>query len=364
MKGLFFDGGSSRRVAATLGLAEGALTVRDDSGAALAGPQPLAQVEVSSRLGNMPRFLRFSGGGAFETADNDAVDALLAEVRPHHGLAHRLESRLRYALLGVVVTLLFIWGGVRFGIPALAEATAFSLSPEVSRHMGDGALALLDRGPFSPSKLADEEQARLRARFAPFIQRVDPALAITVEFRDAEDTLGPNALALPSGTIVFTDQLVQLAEDDEELIAVLAHEIGHIDRRHALRRVIQGSALGLVVMAVTGDVSSVTGAVAAVPVILTELGYSREFEREADRYAVRMLGEASIPVSRFASILSRLESSHRCGEGSESEGGKSDGDNSDEAGDKECAGLEEDSRWQGYLATHPATAERLKDLAP
>ncbi|WP_348982409.1 M48 family metallopeptidase [Azoarcus sp. TTM-91] len=351
IKGLFFDGGSSRRVAATLGLGEGALTVRDERGATLAGPQPLAQVEVSSRLGNMPRFLRFEGGGAFETADNDAVDALLAEVRPHHGLAHRLESRLRYALLGVVVTLLFVWGGVRFGIPALAEATAYSLPPEVSRHMGDGALALLDRGPLSPSKLADEEQARLRARFAPFIQRVDPALAISVEFRDAEDTLGPNALALPSGTIVFTDQLVQLAEDDEELIAVLAHEIGHIDRRHALRRVIQGSALGLVVMAVTGDVSSVTSAVAAVPVILTELGYSRAFEREADRYAVRMLGETGIPVSRFAAILSRLENSHRCGEG-------------EKDGDKACAGLEEDDRWQGYLATHPATAERLKDLAP
>ncbi len=344
--GAFFDGGNSRRIAATLRAdADGRVRITGADGAALAGPLPLAQLEVSSRLGNMPRFLRFAGN-VFETPDNDAVDALLAATRPRHNLAHRLESKLRYALAGVAVTALCVWGGVRYGIPALAETAAFAVSPELSQQIGDGALALLDRGMFEPSGLDGAEQARLRARFAPFVASAR-GHRIQVEFRDAEDSIGPNALALPSGGIVFTDQLVRLAQNDEELLAILAHEIGHIERRHALRHTIQSSVLGVLAMALTGDVSSVASVVTVLPVILTEMGYSRDFEREADRHAAQMLVRNGIGVEHFAAILTRLDGAIRCGEDAKACG----------------ADAPEPPRWHSYASTHPPTAERLRALA-
>lgn len=336
--GNWFSGAGSRPQPALLTLEDGIVSVQAGD-AALAGPVALAEVAVSSRLGNTPRFLRFPGGGSFETADNDGVDRLLAPLRPHHALAYRLESRLRYVVIGVAVTVAVMWGAVRYGIPALAEAAAFSLPPAVGRQIGDGALELLDRDMLAPSRIPADEQARLRARFAPLLAAAGQPL--NVEFRDAARSLGANALALPSGTIVFTDQLVRLARQDEELLGVLAHEIGHIERRHALRQVLQASMLGLVTTAVTGDVSSVSSVVAAIPVLLTQLGYSREFEFEADRYGVAMLADRGIPASHLGTMLARLEGAH--------------------GGDGPAAAAS-GGRWQDYLSTHPATAERLRQL--
>ncbi len=367
IRGTFFDSENSRRIRAKLHAVGGIFIVIDETGATLAGPLPIAQVEVSSRLGNTPRFLRFgssllgdniAGKGVFETENNDGIDTLLNTLDRRHNLAYLLESRWLYVFVGVIVTILCLWGGVRYGIPMLAEKVAFSVPPSLSQQIGNGTLALLDHGPFSPSKLPEEEQERLRARFAPFVAAVKQH-DIHIEFRDAEDTLGPNALALPSGTIVFTDQIVHLAENDEELLAILAHEIGHIDRRHALRHVVQSSALGLLAMAVTGDISSIGTAVTALPVVFTELGYSRDFEREADRYAVTMLTRNKVLVGHFADILKRLDSAHRCAE----KRTEQEGMESMENADQDCADTDPDPpKWHSYTSTHPPTAERLRIL--
>ena len=86
--------------------------------------------------------------------------------------------------------------------------------------------------------------------------------------------MGANAFALPNGTIVVTDDLVKLAEHDDELVAVLAHEIGHVVSRHALRRVLQDSGVMLLVAGITGDIVSISSLAAALPTLLIEAKYS------------------------------------------------------------------------------------------
>lgn len=350
--GTYFAPGRSARIAAHLRGSSAALRVESDSGAMLAGPASVDELEISSRIGNTPRFVHFAGGGTFETADNAAVDALLARARRRHGLAHRLESRLRYVVLGLVVTVAFVWGSARYGIPALAEVAAHALPPELVVRLGDGVLDMLDEHFLEPSTLSADEQARLRARFAPFVAAAGGGVTIHIEFRDADKTLGPNALALPSGVVVFTDQLVRLAAADDELIAVLAHEIGHIEHRHALRHAIQGSTLGLAVTVLTGDIASVSSMIAAIPVILTELGYSRDFEFEADRHAARVLQRNGLAPAALARALARLERSHggeRCAQKAGANAGE---------GSSDCHG----ESWWRYLSTHPPTAERIRRL--
>lgn len=332
--------GSSRPTPASLLAEDGVVQVLDGE-QPLVGPVPLDTVAISSRLGNTPRILRFADGGSFETADNAAVDCLLSGRGRRYGLVHRLESSLRYVLLGVLITVLFVWGGVRYGIPALAEGVAFALPESVSRQVGQGVLELLDQQILFPSELAEAEQARLREHFAPLLQR--EGAPIHLEFRKAAEQIGANAFALPSGTVVFTDQLVTLAGHDEELLAVLAHEIGHVERRHGLRQALQGSALGLLVMTVTGDLSSVSSLVAAIPVLLTQLGYSRDFEHEADRFAAELAAEQDIDARRLGEILARLEqAAHSC------------------KPDEPCTQAADG--WSRYLSTHPPTEERRRLL--
>lgn len=340
LAGTFYAGRSSRPVAASVQVENGQLRVLDGE-EVLVGPLPMAVVKVESRLGNTPRMLRFAGGGTFETSDNEAVDQLLHGVGRRHGLVHRLESRLRYVLLAVLVTVSFVWGGVRYGIPVLAERVAFALPETVSRQIGQGVLDVLDEQVLFSSELSAKEQTRLRERFAPLLAR--EGLPVRLEFRKAIAGIGANAFALPSGTVVITDQLVALAKHDEELLAVLAHEIGHVERRHGLRQALQGSALGLLTMMVTGDLSSVSSLVTALPVLLTQLGYSRDFEYEADRFAADLLAGQGIDAQRLGVILARLESAAHCESGEACTPGAVDG-------------------WSRYLSTHPPTAERLRLL--
>ena len=154
--------------------------------------------------------------------------------------------------------------------------------------------------------------------------------AYRLEFRKSE-RVGPNAFALPSGIIVLTDELVLLAQHQNELIGVLAHEICHAKNRHALRTLLQNSAVALLVASVAGDLTSHTDLSAALPKLLLEAGYSRAFEMEADQFALQYLLAHDIPPASFANILLRLE---------ERTAHKSEGHN--------------------YLASHPMTSQRIR----
>jgi Zn-dependent protease with chaperone function len=343
IRGHYYDGRSARRQAATLRVQGGVVRISADDVVIREG-ESLDSLRVSSRLGSTPRVLRFPDGALFETDDNDAVDGVMAGRGGVQGVVHRLESSLRYVALALAVTVLFVWAGVRYGVPALAEAVAHSLPAEVSRSLDRGAMEVLDGYLFRPSMLSGEEQERLRTLFAPLVAEAAPEFRVQVLFRDAERTIGPNALALPSGTVVFTDQLVHLARHDGELQAILAHEIGHVVHRHGLRQTLQGSMLTLGAVVVLGDVSSVSSLMVGLPVMLTELGYSRAFEREADAYGVQALVRHGIDAGHFAAILARLEQSGRCPEDQH-----------------DCMPGTED-HWEGYLSTHPPTAERLRRI--
>ena len=108
---------------------------------------------------------------------------------------------------------------------------------------------------------------------------------------------------------MVTDELVALAKDDREIEAVLAHEFGHQRGRHILRHLLQDSIAALLVAVTVGDLSSLTSLAAAAPTLLLQAKYSREFEREADDFALAYLARHRIPPEVFAAMLERLEKS-------------------------------------------------------
>ena len=83
----------------------------------------------------------------------------------------------------------------------------------------------------------------------------------------------------------MTDELVELAEEENEIVAVLAHEVGHVRGRHSLRLLLQDSVAALLLVGILGDVSTASLIVASVPSVLVEAKHSREIEAEADDFA-------------------------------------------------------------------------------
>jgi Putative Zn-dependent protease, contains TPR repeats len=334
----YFKGQSKKQKAILRADDEACLTVLRQDGDVLAGPEHIKNLSITSRLGNTPRIFRFPSGGVFETLDNDRVDALTKKPRPANAWLHTLESKWQYIVVALFATVIFVWAGIQYGIPALAESAAFAISAENNRRIGQGTLDLLDKVYVDESTLPTERQEELREKFSGLIDEVD-GLPVRVEFRDAENSFGANAFALPDGTVVFTDQLIELAENDDELLGVYAHEIGHVARRHSLRNVLQSSALAVIIVAVTGDVSSVSALIAAAPTMIIQSGYSRDFEREADRYAIRRLLENDIDPMCLGDVLQRMEQKAR----------------GDRANDDD-----ENSGWMDYISSHPGTDERIE----
>ncbi len=271
---------------------------------------PFGELEISERVGNIARRVVFPGGGLFESTDNDAIDEALQQnqLKARAGWVHKLESRWRLALGALVAIAIVSVAFVRWGVPAIANQVARALPAEVDRNLGIGTLETFDRMFFDGSKLPAARRASLTRRFAAMTSPLDDGHEYRLEFRHSS-AIGANAFALPSGIVVVTDDLVEVSRNDDEVVAVLAHEIGHVRGRHALRQMLQAAGVSALAVALLGDLSSISGILSAAPALVTAK-QSRDFEREADTFARQWLHDNHVAESNFDAILCRMSSKH------------------------------------------------------
>ncbi len=298
-------------------------------GAQIARRCSAGQLRVSPRVGRADRFIALPDGGQFQCADQPMLDRLPHDVQSE-GLVAWLEQRVSVAVASVGVILLLVLSGYFYGLPAAAGYVAARVPIETEEVVGRRALAWLDsNGWFKPTQLSPDLQVRIRRGFDELHRGLPMDSHYRLEFRDSP--IGPNAFALPGGTIVITDAMVKVAESPEEVLAVLAHEIGHVERRHTMRHMLQDSAVAISVAAITSDAASLSVAVAGLPTVLARTRYSREFESEADDYAFRLLKQHGLSPEAFATLMERL------------------------AGKQGDAG-----QAFAFLSSHPVTAERIR----
>jgi Zn-dependent protease with chaperone function len=288
----------------------------------------LAAVSISPRLGNTPRVLRLPDAGHVEVEDGDELHAWFGEQGRVERWADWLERRRTAALSAAVFTVLSVVLFFQFGLPAAATWLAPRVPASVEQTMGTQVLALLDRIELSKSQLPPARQAQLQSQFRALVAELPRERDMKLLLRHGHG-IGANALALPDGTVVMTDQLVELAKSDDELLSVLAHEVGHHEHRHALRQTLESSGILLVTTLVFGDVSG-SSLTVAMPTVLLETGFSRGHEQEADDFAFALLRSKGISPNAFADMMARLQRKH----GAEPDGAS-------------------------YFSTHPATKQRI-----
>lgn len=342
LNGDYYDGSGSKRTPVRIEVStDGAVEIIALSDEAVLQRLQQQEIEVSSRLGNGPRYLELPMGYQIETLDNDSVDRWLSQHRPSvwSGLVHRLESNFKFVLLTLLLVIMVVWGTVQFGVPATAKVIAKALPSELLNQTSEETLSFLDEYWLEPSQLSVERQQELAEHFAEAVNKHREE-NIKVAFRYSE-AMGPNAFALPNGQIIFTDAIVALSEHDDELLAILAHEIGHVKHRHSMRKLVQNSLFIFVLAMITGDMSGTSEVVLGLPVLFAELAYSRAYETESDQYALQYMTEHQIPLHRFSDIMLRLSVQR------------------DQEGEKGHS-HEDGVQWKQYLSTHPITEERIK----
>ena len=322
----YFDGQHAKRHDVQLDIRFGRVILTGDG---VARDEPIGAVEITEPLGRTARMIRFHDRAFCEIADAADFAALLDANHLGTGVVSAWEESRRWIAASAVAFVLIVWAGYRVGLPAAAAFVATRLPDAAVNSIGSHVLAVLDRTVFEPSAVSETRQAHLMIKFEALrLPGETDRWQHQILFRRSS-TLGPNALALPSGEIVLTDEIVSLARDDRELLAVLAHEAGHVQARHGIRHLLQNSVVALLITWYVGDVGTLA---AAAPTAVLQAKYSRDFEREADDYAARSLRDNGIGVEFLADMLLRLEQSHGAGASA------------------------------SYLASHPATEERLQRL--
>ena len=322
----YFDGRSSRARAVRLSVNDGHLDIIGDD---IERHVPLSELRVSEPLSHAPRIVTFGDGAFCEIADNAAFSQILAASGHRDSFVVAWQSRWRGAVIAVVGLVAFLFVAYRWVLPAAAEYAALQVPLAWEVRLGHEATAFLEKRIFSPTQLPSERREALTDRFDAITPEDGRDYAI--HFRASK--IGPNALALPGGVIYVTDALVELAPDDDAVVGVLAHELGHIEQRHLMRRLFTSAAVGAAAAVLFGDVSTV---LAALPAILIDLDYSRSMEREADSYAIELLRANGIPTQSLATLFERMQQAH------EKRGSQSD--------------------WPAYLSTHPPTPERIESF--
>ena len=152
-----------------------------------------------------------------------------------------------------------------------------------------------------------------------------------------------NAFAAPGGLILVTRGLLKCCQNEDELAAVLAHEIGHVEKVHGLRAIKTGR-LGsaLTILAVEAgknlageQLGEVTKAfdesINDISATLMNSGYSRKLEYEADAAAIAILKQAGYEPGALVAMLENMAKNW-------------------------------DSSRKDFAATHPAPADRIKEL--
>jgi predicted Zn-dependent protease len=147
-----------------------------------------------------------------------------------------------------------------------------------------------------------------------YVNLVGRNLARQVERRDVEwrfavlDTPSVNAMAFPGGIVVLTRGLYERLESEDELAAVLAHEIAHVNRRHQWKVIQQQKLVALGEGAlVRGDSARNAKVVADLGARLIARGLDKGAEFEADRDGMVIAARAGYDSSALIVVMERLE---------------------------------------------------------
>ncbi|MGB7318607.1 MAG: M48 family metallopeptidase [Planktotalea sp.] len=296
LDGSAFLPSASRKVAARLDVADhnGQTWVRIiGAGEEELARDILASVQIDPALGRTPRKLTFSDGTVFETPDHAGFQHIDGDS--YWSKLHRLE-RFSPHLVGFTLACLaaayLLW---RYGLDALAGIAVAMTPMVVVEQIDRGTLQTLDYVMAEPSRLPQSEKDRALVIYervvAALPEKERKARDFKLLFRDMPE-VGANAFALPGGTMVMTDDLIQDFPSEDVLAGILGHEVGHVVEEHGLRRLYRSLGAYVLIALLAGETGPMLEDVLLEGNALLSLSYGRDQESAADEFGLALSHQA------------------------------------------------------------------------
>lgn len=317
----YFDGKSSRPTMVMAELSAKGLTVFQENGVSYS--VRMSDVVVQPKIGSLPRVLDLPDNSCLHINDHQKLESLL----PHKkDFIHLLENNKKFVVgsflsLGVFAALMYF-----IVIPYMALVLAPKMTELFGERLTRETIAYLETISLMEKERNEKYTDRLESIRS--FEAMAPYDHYEIVIYDTP-TIGANAFALPSNTIIVTRQLMDLIDDDTQILAILLHEVGHVQKFHVMQRIIGDSVISMAMLTLFGaDWTS-------LPMVVLSTGYSRTSEREADIFAAQLLSEQDLPPSLLADALEQLDVDYK----------KRNGDN-----------------FLKYFSSHPSTSERSEYL--
>lgn len=228
------------------------------------------------------------------------------------------------------------------GLPSLGAASAADLSPAWERRLGESIIA---QGRVDPTYVHDPDINQYLNSMGQRLVQYAPPNSAQIDLFGVKDPV-INAFALPGGFIGINTGLMVAATSESELAGVMAHEIAHVTQRHIARGFTQQkqsshialasiAAALLATLAGSANLGAGVAAFGQASAVDSQLGFSRDAEREADRVGFQMLSKAGYNPEGMQDLFERLMQASQFNERGSS---------------------------GAYLSTHPMSIERMSDM--
>lgn len=273
----------------------------------------LADVQVAERSSGVNLVLGLPNGASvwLDSAASALAEAIWAAVKPRQRVARLIASWPAVAACLVILIAFFAWFD-RQGAGWLAQFALPLVPSSVDQKVGEQAMKFVDLQWPERTDVPVERYQRIIDRFHEVSKTVAPDANLELAFRKKK-TLPKiaNAFALPNGKIIVLDGLTNALNDDE-VLAVLGHELGHVVHRDYTLSVLRSIGLVMLAEVAFGDFSTVA---AGSVTTLQQLRYSRDAERNADAFARQFVERAGLSPAVLASAFKKLEAASGEGKG-------------------------------------------------
>src|SRR6185436_9722074 len=207
-------------------------------------------------------------------------------------------------------------------LPDLGDASGSELSLQMERKIGESIVR--DIKFREPSYLDDAEVSEYLNGLGSRMSNAGAGMRQDFEFFAIRDP-SINAFALPGGFVGVHTGLITSADNESEIASVIAHEMAHVTQRHiargfGLQKQMQlpmmiAMAAALLLARSRPDLAGGASMAAQGSVIQTQLSYSRDFEREADRVGFQTLQDAGFDPRAMGMFFEKLQRATRIMDG-------------------------------------------------